>query len=188
MPTIDAFDAMRIRNGSIKFQGGTEATPLGCSGTLTGETELREIVKRCEGVTVKKLSKPIAHNVTLSGYFPVKVLRDIFGLANAKLKAGVYSYGKGSVGKPFVLTADVVDEFEDITKLIAFPNGSSLTGLQYTIDNDADEVAYTELEFSANPDEAGEFYYEAFASEIDSSTAQEWHTNFSRELVEEVEA
>lgn len=182
---IKEFDAMRVKNVAFQYEDSVEK--FQCIGSIEGETELRTIVKKCEGVITKSKSIPIGHSLTLAGYVPVKVLRKTFGLSNDKLKAGIYSYGIDSKSEKFCLTADVIDDFEDIVKLVAFPKCISATGLKYNIDNEADETAYVELEFDVNPDEEGQFYYEAFVGEVDESIATAWHTTFSRELVEEIE-
>jgi len=188
---ITEFDAVSLRNVTAQFfEGGTPApgTSFGCAGSVEGETESIEIVKRCAGVTTKKITKPQQMNLTYSGHLPVKVLRDVFGLTNEGLKPGVYSYGQDARPKNFILTADVVDEFEDVTKLIAFPGVTTSTGLKIQgIENGAEEVAEIELEFTVLPDENRQFYYEALVPELDDQTvADQWHTAFSRELVEAV--
>lgn len=185
---IKEFDAMRIRNASLQYEDDTPTDKFECLGSIEGETEVRTIVKRCEGVIRKSKSIPISHSLTLAGYVPVRALRNVFGLDNKNLKAGVYSYGIDSEGKKFCLTADVIDDFEDIVKLVAFPRCITATGLKYSIDNDAEETAYVELEFDVNPDEAGQFYYEAFVDEVAEDIKEEWHNDFTRELVEEIEA
>ncbi|SHJ64055.1 hypothetical protein SAMN05444401_3543 [Clostridium amylolyticum] len=179
---IKEFDPMRIKNASIQVKD-KQAMKFGCIGSVEGETEMRTVTKKCEGVITKSKSMPLQHNLTLSGFVPIDVYREVFGIKNEGLKKGVYAYSMDSKGSNFILTADVIDDFEDIVKLIAFPNVSSATGLKFTVDNDADEVAYMELEFTAMPDEARNFYYEAFKSEVEESVATAWHTNFNYELV-----
>ncbi|TDR51732.1 phage tail protein [Paenilisteria rocourtiae] len=184
MPTIiEDFDATRITNLGIKFDGDTASTPFGCTGSVEGETELLELVKKCEGVEVKKRSTPQKMTLTISAHIKVAVLRDIYGLSNEGLQVGVYAYGADSMSKPFVLTADVIDEFEDVTKLIAFPNCTSSTGLKITVENGADEVAEVEIEFTAMIDDYRKCYYDAFIDELTPATADEyvelWHTNFT---------
>lgn len=126
-------------------------------------------------------------SLTLNGHVKVPVLRDIFGLSNEGLKAGVYSYGADSLSKPFVLTADVLDEFEAQTKLIAFSNCVAATGLKITVENGADEVAEVELEFTAMIDDNRKCYYEAIISELDEADkdafVKQWHTNFTPDMV-----
>ena len=191
MPVIiEEFDSTKITNASIQFiKGGVQevGTKFGCIGSLEGETELKELMKLCEGVEVKRKTKPIRMTFTVEAHIPVAVIRDIFGLKNKNLKPGVYSYGTDSASTPFVFTADVVDEFEDITKLIAFANCTSNTGFQFTIENGEDEVAQMEVEIIALPDDNSQIYYEALIEELEDPTiAESWHRAFTPELVEAV--
>ncbi|EAE9287320.1 phage tail protein [Listeria monocytogenes] len=184
---VEDFDATRVTNVGTKFTGDTASIAFGCLGSIEGETELLELVKKCEGVETKKKTTPQKMTLTLTGHVKVDVLRDIFGLSNEGLKVGVYSYGADSLSKPFILTADVLDEFEAQTKLIAFSNCVAATGLKVTVENGADEVAEIELEFTAMIDENRKCYYEAIVSELDATGrdafVKQWHTNFTPEMV-----
>jgi hypothetical protein len=189
---IQEFDAVSIKNASIQFlENGVQqaGTKFGLLGNIEGETEGIEIVKKAEGIEVKRKFKPTKMNLTASGHIPVKVARDFFGLKTEGLKPGVWAYGTLSKGKDFVFTADVIDEFEDIVKLIAFSNCSNTTGFKIAIENGADEVAMLEIEFAALTDELGNFYYEALVDELaDATVATQWHTKFDTALVEAVPA
>lgn len=58
---IEEFDSMSFTNVGIQFiEGGVQqtGTKFGCVGTIEGETEMLEMVKKCEGLEVKKVSKP----------------------------------------------------------------------------------------------------------------------------------
>lgn len=184
---IEEFDAVTFTNVGIQFIDGAVQQPgakFGCVGTIEGETEMLELVKKCEGTEVKKKAKPTKMNMTLSGHLRVDVLRKIFGIKSDGLKAGVWSYGTKSIGKSFILTADVVDEFADLKKMVAFSNCSSTTGFKFKVENGADELAETELEFTALKDSNGEFYYEALFDEVDDVQVKEkWHTQFTPSLV-----
>ncbi|AFN39949.1 phage tail protein [Listeria monocytogenes] len=184
---IEEFDATRVTNVGTKFSEDATSIAFGCLGSIEGETELLELVKKCEGVETKKKTTPQKMSLTLNGHVKVPVLRDIFGLSNEGLKAGVYSYGADSLSKPFVLTADVLDEFEAQTKLIAFSNCVAATGLKITVENGADEVAEVELEFTAMIDDNRKCYYEAIISELDEADkdafVKQWHTNFTPDMV-----
>lgn len=185
---IEEFDAVSIKNASVQFiEGGTQqpGTKFGCVGDIEGETELMELVKKCEGIEVKKKTKPIKMNMKINAHIPVKVARDFFGLTNKDLKPGIWAYGSLSKGKNFVYTADVVDEFEDEVKLIAFPNSVDTTGFKIKVENGADEVAMLELEFTALADELGNLYYEALIAELEDPTVKDkWHTQFNAALVQ----
>ncbi|GIN71247.1 hypothetical protein J14TS2_17220 [Bacillus sp. J14TS2] len=184
---IEEFDAVTITGASIQFfENGTqqEGTKFGCMGSITGETEMRDIVKNCEGVESKKISKPVRMNNTVNAHIPIQVARDFFGLSNKDLKPGVWAYGTLSKGKKFIFTADVIDEFEDIVKLIAFVNCTNATGFRIQIENGSEEVAQLELEFSVLPDELKNFYYEALVNDLgDETVAKQWHKQFTTDLV-----
>lgn len=194
MPTIvEDFDSVSIANAALQFfEEGTQQPGLkfGCLGIIAGETELKEIIKICAGMEKGKVTKPIKMNLTLTGHVKVAVIRKLFGLSNDGLKPGIYRYSQNTKGKKFVLTADIIDEFQDITKLIAFPNCVSATGLILTVEGGADEVAQLEIEVTAYPDPAsvnGDFYYDAFVQELEDPTiADTWHTQFDYTLVEAV--
>ena len=193
---IEEFDPMKITNVAVQFiESGTQqpGEPFGCTGSVTGETEMKVISKRCEGIISKKKATPQQVNLTVSAHVKVQVMRDVMGLRNEGLKPGIYAYSNKSKGKNFILTADVVDEFEDVTKLVAFPNCSSETGLIFNVSNNEEEVAELELTFTALPDaedDAGEkrFYYEAIIDELDDGEdiKAKWHTAFTPELVQQV--
>ncbi|WP_088033536.1 phage tail protein [Evansella clarkii] len=187
---VETFDAISIKNSSVQMHNsdGTkeDGTKFGCVGSMSGETTLRELIKRCEGVEVKKRTKPEKLDLTVSAHVPVAVLRDLFGLSNDDLKPGVYAYSTDAKGKEFTYTADVMDEFEDITKLIAFPRCISATGFKFSVENGADEVAEMELQLTAYPDKKNKFYYEALVNELDEELQDEWHKNFTYELVEAI--
>lgn len=186
---IETFDAISIKNSSVQFfnpDGSKESTKkFGCVGNASGETTLRELVKRCEGVEVKKRVKPEKMDLTISAHVPVPVMRKLFGMSNETLIQGVYKYSIDAKGKEFVFTADVMDEFEDVTKLIAFPHCMSSAGLQFSVENGADEVAEMELSLTAYPDKKGNIYYEGYVSEMSENIQEQWHTDFEYELVEE---
>lgn len=181
--TIKEFDAVRITNFAIKYKGETESTEFGCVGTLGGETVLITKVKNCEGAPAKKKSVPQSMNLTINAHIKVDTARKIWGLSNDGLKPGIYAYGEDSNSPEFCLTADIIDEFEDVVKKIAFPNCSSSTGLTLNIENGAEEVAQLELTFEALKDTLRKFYYESFEEEMDEEVKTQWHTNFTPELV-----
>ena len=184
---IENFDSMAIKNSSVQFfENGVQqkGTRFGCVGSLGGETTLKEIIKKSEGVEVRKKTKPEKIELTVSAHIPVKVVRNLFGIDSKDLKPGVYSYSQDSSGKGFVYTADVIDEFEDVVKLIAFPKCVSTTGFKFSIENGADEVAEMEVQFTAYPDANRKLYYESFVSELEDPTvAENWHKLFTSDLV-----
>lgn len=189
MPTVvEQFDAVTIKNSSIQkiLDGIKQAgTKFAAIGSIEGTTTLFERIKMEEGQEVKKRTKPQKMDLVFSAHVPVQVVRDVFGLSNKDLKPGVYAYATDSKGADFTLTADVIDEFEDITKLIAFPNCTTATGFQFTIENGASEVAELSITITAYPDENKKIYYEAIVDELEDTTiADQWHQQFDYSLVE----
>jgi hypothetical protein len=182
---IETFYPVDIANVAVKFKDDAIAKSFGCTGTLSGETEMRVVSAKCGGVTLEEKSKPVRMTGTISAFVKVDVYRRIFGIKNKGLKPGVYSYGTKSLGEEFTLTADIVDDFKDVTKVIAFPKANSSVGLTFTIDTSSDEVAQLEISFTELPDEAGEFYYEGFVDEMTKDLADQWRKNFSYDLVKE---
>jgi hypothetical protein len=182
--TIEEFDSTRVTNLGIKFKGESQGNVFGCLGEIEGETELLTLVKKCEGVTTKSKSTPQKMNLTLNAHVKLAPYRKLFGLSNTGLKPGVYAYGSDSESLPFVLTADAIDEFENLTKKMAWPNCSSDTGLLLHVENGQDEVAELELKFSAMVDDFKKCYYEALVDELqDPSIATQWSESFGYDLV-----
>ena len=183
---IEEFDAWDIQNASIQFFNGSAQQPgtkFGCIGTLAFEPETVVLSKKCGRAVIREKTVTTKLNVTVSAHIPVQVVRDYFGLSNENLKPGVYSYGADSIGKDFAFTADVIDQFEDITKLIAFPKASNAGGFSLNIDTSQEELALLEMSFSAVADENGKFYYEAIVAELDADISTTWHTKFDSSLV-----
>jgi hypothetical protein len=190
---VEQFDPVSIKNASVQFKqpGGThaEGSKFGAIGTISGETTMREIIKRTEGLEAGKKVKPEKMTLTLTARVKRDVIHDVYGISTEGLKPGVYSYGTNSVGKEFILTADEIDEFEDITKHLAFPNCTATSGLSFSIENGASEVAELSLTFEAYPDTFGQIKYDAYVPELaDTSISEQWHTAFTRTLIEEVPA
>ncbi len=185
--TITEFDSWSIVNSSIQFiKSGTQqpGEKFGSVGTISFEPETSTLQKKEGRVVTKEKIVTTKLNVSVSAHIPVTVARDFFGLTNDGLKPGIYSYGEGSLGRDFVWTADVVDVFEEVTKLIAFPKASNSAGLTLSIDATQEELALLELTFSAVADSAGQFYYEALVPELEDPTiADKWHTAFNRTLI-----
>lgn len=185
---VEKFHPVTINNASVQFKDGSThraGTSMGCIGSIEGETEITTKQLKCGAVILKEISKPNKTTLTVTlADVPVDVAREVYGLSNDDLKPGVYSYGTDSKGAEFIFTGDVLDDFEEVTKLIAFPKCTTATGFQISVDNGADEVANIEFELTALPDEHGKIVYEALTAELEDATiAQQWHTAFTRELV-----
>ncbi|MDT1957573.1 phage tail protein [Carnobacterium divergens] len=182
------FDEYRITNGTIKWKGTTtsESTKLGCTGKLSLETELKTVVKTCEGDEVLSIDIPTKQTGTLSLHMPVETARKAFGLNTKGLKKGVFAYGTQSRQGGGCLTFDVYDIFEEMKKLMALPNITFSGGFKWELENGNEEIAEVEIEFQSLKDEGNNFYYEALESEVeDEDVKTKWHENFSYALVKE---
>lgn len=182
------YEEYTITNGTVQWNGENgkveTATALGCTGSLSTETEIKEVVKNCEGQAVKTWAKAQKMTATFVGHMPVDVVRRAFGLSNKGLKAGVYAYGVDSLGGSGIFTWETWDIEETERKFLAFPNGSFSGGLKINIENGGDEIAQVEMSLTFMKDNNKKFYYEAFESDLSDETLKnEWMTKFNIESV-----
>lgn len=181
---VKTFDNVSIKKIAFKFKDLEAALSTDCNGQLAGETEMQTIVKKCGSIEVKSKSKPIAMTVTITAHIPVDVYRKFYGLAqDERIKPGIYSYGPDSIGEDFALSAEIVDDFEENEKLLGFLNCTSNTGLTFTIENGADEVAALEMETKVMVDEFNKFYHEAIVAELETDLTDQWMNNLSAEVI-----
>lgn len=174
------FDSVDIGTIGFLFEGDETAVASDCNGSLSVETEVQEIQKKCGATVVASVSKPTEMTITISAHLPVEAFRRVQGIKHLEeLKEGVYAYGGKSAGEKFALTAEIIDLFTGESKLIAFPKAAINTGLTFEIEAGNDEVAYVEIETKAYQDELGNWYYEAFPTEGDTVNKVEWLTKFS---------
>lgn len=181
--SILQFDATAISTIGFLFEGEATAVASDCNGSIAVETETQTIEKKCGQTVVASKSKPVKMTVTVSAKVPVEVFRRVNGIKQLdELKEGVYAYGANG-GERFTLTVEIVDEFTDETKLLAFPTLALSNGLAFEIENGADEVADLEIETTAYQDERGQWYYEAFPTDATEVDSQEWLTSFTDNTV-----
>lgn len=182
-----SFDAKRITNGQyIPNPGGVPGTAIAlpCTGKVSAEAVIAELIKKCEGSTSDKVTSIKELKVKITGHFPVSILRSVFGLTNTGLKAGVYALGEKASGIPGIWTWEIDDMHDTEKKLIAFPNMALTSGFAFEIENGKEEIAEAELEFTAMIDANKNFYYEGIASEItDEAVKTGWSKTFASTLV-----
>lgn len=178
---ILTLDPTAIDSIAFLFEGDETAILSDCNGSIEVETETTTKSKTCGGQVIKEITKPTKMTVTVSAHVPVEVFRRVYGIKHDEaLKTGVYSYGKGSRGERFALSAELVDEFEDNTKLISFLKAAVQDALKFTIDSTEDEVSMMELAITAYQDELGYWYHEAIEAELEESeglTKEKWMTS-----------
>lgn len=188
---VEVFDECKITDTHVKTydrKTGTlsseKAKKLGCTGKLELSSEYKTVVKNCEGVEVKSVKKLVKLTGKISAHMPLAIARTIFGLSNEGLKDGIYGLSDTSNTPDMCLTTKAIDLFTDEEKLICLPKIAFTSGFAKTIDNTAEEVAEVELEFNAYKDENNKFYYDACASEVDTTTiASKWLEEFTPTLV-----
>ncbi len=177
------FDITGIEKVMLQFADNTDV--IQCVGNISGTTEMRTLTRTCKGVSTS-IAKPQKLKVTATMYMPIETARDLYGLENKELKKGVYSYNASSKGKAFSFVARFKDDFSETEKMIAIPKSRTTSGLNFTADSEATDIAKITLEFEAELDELNNLYYEALIDEKDGITEQEakkWEEQFTTDLV-----
>lgn len=186
MKQVEEFENYKIQEGSLQFDNNT-AISFGCIGTVDASSNTEEVVKKCEGVVVKKKKRITDMTVAITGHAKIPASRKIIGLSNEGLKTGLYAYGTDSFSAPFTFAAKIID-MDGNVKYIAFPKIENTKGLSVKVDNGVTEIAMDDFEFSAMIDSNNKFYYEAYESELEDETVKsKWLTNFTPELVKQTE-
>lgn len=171
------FSYFSVTDGHFLEKDQEEAKKLGCTGELEVESEIKTVVKKCEGKIKESRAIVESQKLKFVGHIERDVLNTIFGINTEGLKPGVHSYGTTSLGKSGTLTWTASDLMETDKEYLAFPNCSVNSGLKLTIKNGEEEVAEIELEFIVSADEYGQFMYRGFESEI-GDLKNTWHTKF----------
>lgn len=156
------FDAEKITGGKFTPVSGT-AMDLGCTGSLSGETDVRTVTKICEGSPVKEVSVPRFMTLTFSGHLYVEAYRALFGLAADATVLTQFEYGIASKSPTGSFQWEVKNIEGDKTKTIVFPNATVNTGYAFSYENGLEEVAEVEITIKAMPDSTGVIYHETIA-------------------------
>ena len=157
------FDAVKITAGKFTPVSGT-AQDLGCTGSLSGETDVKTVTKICEGVPVKEVAKPQFMTLTFSGHLYVEAYRAMFGLAADATIATQFEYGTASKS-PMGSFEWTVENLEGTQrKKIVFPNAVVNTGFAFSHENGLEEIAEVEVTIKAMPDATGVIYHETIAA------------------------
>lgn len=184
MKQVEEFENYKIQEGALIF-GNDPAVSFGCIGTLDAASNVDEVVKKCEGVTVKKKKKIKDMTVSMTGHVKIPTSRKLIGLSNEGLKTGVYAYGTDSFSDAFTFVAKIID-MDGNVKYIAFPNMEDVKGLSVKVNNDVTEIEMDDLEFNALADKNKKFYYEAYDDELEDDTVKNtWLTAFTPDLVKQ---
>lgn len=157
------FDAEKITAGNFTPVSGT-AMDLGCTGSLSGDTDVRTITKICEGSPVKEVSKPRFMTLTFSGHLYTEAYRELFGLKADVVLTTKFAYGVNSKNKMGAFKWEVENLEGTEKKTITFPNAVVNTGFAFSYENGAEEIAEVELTIKAMPDVNGDIYTETIAA------------------------
>ena len=177
------FSEFEVREQHIKVAGDEAYADMNCVGTSEEELDAKVITKNCRGVMArKKVRGTGTGKLTEKLHVPRVVYNKIYAMNHESLAEGVHGYGQNSKHPEFSLTQKVLDE-DDEVKLKAYPRCVIESGPHRPIENGAEEVAELDLEISLLPDENGYCMYEALESEVSSTIATSWLTDFSTELV-----
>lgn len=186
--TIEQFSEFAVKKSTVKFEDSAAAMRLGCVGTLGETLNAKTVTKKCEGIVVKSVTRGDGTGeLAFTLHMREEAFKNMFGMERKGLKAGVRAYGQGSKHKPFCYTAEVEDEDGNI-KYKAYPNCCVTSGIARSIENGAEEVAEIEVTASVMPDAQGEGMYEAFAEDLDETTAAKWLEEFDYTLVADTTA
>lgn len=182
---FDGFSEYEVKESTVKF-GENAAMLLGCVGKLGETLNSKTVTKKCEGVVKKSRTKGDGTGeLAFTLHMKIAAFNEMYGMNLPNLKVGVRAYGQSSVHKEFCYTAKVIDEDGNI-KYKAYPRCCVTSGITRSIENGAEEVAEIEVTAAVMPDDSGNGMYEAFADDLDSSTASAWLNNFTPLLVSNV--
>jgi hypothetical protein len=183
------FSEFEVKRTGLLFPQEDEARSIGAVGSLEEVAEVRQVIKKCEGIERKRIIRGSgAGTLNLNLHMVYDVFADVFGMKFSELKDGVYAYGADSVHPTFTLTCLVVDE-DGVEKLRAYPNCVATTGFTRTVTNGAEEIAEMTQGYYFMPDEFDKGVYECIVSEAADDEAdrvtliEDWLTNWSYDLV-----
>ena len=160
-----------------------EVWPVKVIGKLEEESEVRKMVKKGRGVTIKNRTWGTgAGTLKLTAHMPYGLYIKLHGMDAAGLAEGVHAYGRDSRHPEACVTGDVFDE-DDVEKLKAWPVCVVSTGPARSVENGSEEVAETNLEIGFSPDANGLGVYEALAADVTEAIKTGWMESFSHALV-----
>lgn len=187
MPTVNEIIFSEYDVKCLNFILGTgekkQVWPVKVIGKLEEESEVRKLIKKGRGVTIKNRTWGTgAGTLKLTAHMPYDLYILLHGMDADDLAEGVHAYGRDSRHPEAVVTGDVYDE-DDVEKFKAWPSCVVSTGPARSIENGAEEVAETELEIGFSPDAAGRGMYEALANTLSDDIKTAWMESFGADLV-----
>lgn len=178
------FSDFEVDQIGFKFDGSTAYQSAECIGSYEEGMDAKVVTKKCRGIVKKKIVKGTGTGVLkITAHMPYDIYTEMYGMNLDSLIDGVKGYGTNSIHPTFGLVAHVTDE-DGVEKLKAYPNCVIESGTARKIENGAEEVAELEFEIAVSPDEYGQGMYEALVDDINETTAGQWMTAFTPELVQ----
>lgn len=187
--TEKVFSEVEVRKIGIKIEGAQKADVNECVGSMEEEMEVKTVSKKCRGVITKERTKATGRGtLKITLHMPQDMFADIRGMKQEGLKDGVIAYGTSSLHPIVTITAEVLDEDDNI-KWKGYPNCSIRSALSRSVENGGEEVAEIELEVSVSPDAAGNGLYEAVDADLtDETLRQKWLEEFDPAMCKVAEA
>ena len=161
----------------------TEGTRFGCTGSVNAEPSVKSITIDCEGDQADSVDITEFFETTITAHIPLENYRKVYGLNQPELADGVHGYKKSSIQGEGVLTAELTDLYGRERLLIAFPNIRFSGGFRFGHDNSQTEIAQLELSARAYADANDYFYYDAEKSKVEPDIVENWHKNFTPNLM-----
>ncbi|MCD8208668.1 MAG: hypothetical protein LUD72_12075 [Bacteroidales bacterium] len=183
--TLDTvFSEFFLDQIGLKVPSLEKTVLVDCVGLLDEEMETKTVTKSCRGRVKKSRTKGAQGTVTINAHIPYELKLAIYNMQ--QFATGVYGYGTTSLHQECILTAKVLDE-DDNVQYRCYPAAMCNTKVA-NIDDDADEVAMDELEFTVTADDNEMIVYQALEEDIAEDIANKWMENFSQDLIAPDEA
>lgn len=162
---VDNFYTDSITGGAFTPVGGTEVD-LGCVGALSGQAEVRTKQLMCAGVPVAQKTKPLSMELTYRGHIPVSVYSALFGLKSETLTPEKKSYNVNSEHATGEFKFVESEFYGEKKRTRTFPNASVISGMAFSVENGAEDIAEVELTIKALKDANGDIYTEEDAAVV----------------------
>lgn len=162
---VDNFYTDSITGGTFTPVAGTEMA-LGCVGSLSGQAEVRTKQLMCAGVPVAQRVKPLYMDITYTGHIPVAVYKTLFGLKTDAVATEKRSYAVDSEHASGEFSFVETEFYGKTTRTRTFPNATVISGMAFSVENGAEEVAEVELTIRALKDDNGDIYIEEDAAVV----------------------
>lgn len=175
------FSEFFLNRLGIKPAGAQATTILDCVGSLEEEMETKTITKSCRGRVKKSRTKGSSGTLKITLHMPYQLYLAIYGMDGDDFADGVHGYGTTSMHKECLITAEVMDEDDNI-QLRAYPCATA-TSKKTAVNDDDTEVPMVELEYDITADDNEMIVYQALKDDVSEEIATAWMENWTPELI-----